>query len=148
MTGALSNRGPTGARRVPLHDGTARSRKIPPMRAARRAGAILIRGRRITSTLLKKNALARRPGHERNLVESLEPGPDGDQVGPGSLERRGRGGAGSRRAELRALLPVRPQRRALGLCVTLRALDRSGGEGVEANETAGVDGGELAGVDR
>src|SRR5674476_1655561 len=138
MTGALSNRGPTWARRVPLHDGTGRSRKIPPRRAARRAGAILIRGRRITSTLLKKNALARRPGHERNLWESLEPGPERDQVRPGNLERRLRAGAGDRFAERGALLPVRAHRRALAGRVGLRALDRRRRERIEAHEAVGV----------
>src|SRR5664280_738967 len=148
MTGALSNRGPTWARRVPLHDGTGRSRKIPPRRAARRAGAILIRGRRITSTLLKKNALARRPGHERSLWESLEPGPERDQVRPGNLERRRQAGAGGRLAELRVFLPVGIHGRALRGRSPLWALDRRRRERIEADETAGVGGSARAGEDR
>src|ERR1035437_9983785 len=148
MTGALSNRGPARVCPVPLHDGSASSRRIPPERAVRRAGAIRISGRRITSTLLKKNALARRPGHERNLWESLEPGPERDQVRPGNLERRRQAGAGGRLAELRVFLPVGIHGRALRGRSPLWALDRRRRERIEADETAGVGGGARAGEDR
>src|SRR5271169_6638143 len=148
-TGALSNRGPAGTRLVPLQDGTARSREIPPRRAAKRAGAISIWGRRIASTRLeKKMPWPEGQGMKEIWRKSLEPGAEGDQILPGNLERRLRAGAGGSLAELRAELPVRSQGRALGRRVALRALNRSGGERVEADEALGVGRGAAADGDR
>src|ERR1035438_10030931 len=80
--------------------------------------------------------------------KGLEAGSEGDQVLPGNLERGLRAGARGRLAELRGELPVGSQGRTLGGRVALRALDRSGRERIEADETVGVGGRALAREDR